>query len=50
VEQNYTGQLAKLIRQEIGIECHDSILKYDGRQLSGYEIYTQVKKEVPSYA
>lgn len=46
VEQNYTGQLAKLIRQETGIACHNSILKYDGRQMSGYEIYSRMKEEV----
>ncbi|SET09221.1 2-oxoglutarate ferredoxin oxidoreductase subunit alpha [Natronincola peptidivorans] len=46
VEQNYTGQLAKLIRQETGIPCQKSILKYDGRQMSGYEIYKRVKEEV----
>lgn len=46
VEQNYTGQLAKLIRQETGITCHNSILKYDGRQLSGYEIYEKIKRKV----
>ena len=38
VEQNATGQLASLIREQTGIECHKSILKYDGRQISGEEI------------
>ena len=42
VEQNATGQLASLIREETGIECHKSILKYDGRQISGEEIVKQV--------
>lgn len=46
VEQNYTGQLAKLIRQETSIPCEKSILKYDGRQLSPVEIYRRVKEEV----
>ena len=46
VEQNYTGQLAKLIRQTTGIAMYKSILKYDGRQISGHEIYTRVKSEV----
>ncbi|TCK97779.1 2-oxoglutarate ferredoxin oxidoreductase subunit alpha [Natranaerovirga hydrolytica] len=46
VEQNFTGQLGKLIRQETGIHCQKSILKYDGRQLSGEEIYNRVIKEV----
>ena len=34
VEQNATAQLAKLIRMETGLTCTDSVLKYDGRQLS----------------
>ncbi|MBC2581638.1 2-oxoacid:acceptor oxidoreductase subunit alpha [Clostridium sp. DJ247] len=46
VEQNYTGQLAKLIRQETGIKMDKSILKYDGRQISAYEIYSEFRKEV----
>ena len=46
VEQNYTGQLAKLISQETQIKCHKSILKYDGRQLNGQEIYSRMKDEV----
>lgn len=46
VEQNFTGQLAKLIRMETGIGVTNSILKYDGRQLSSYEIYSRVKGEV----
>lgn len=43
VEQNFNGQLAKLIRMETGIAMTGSILKYDGRQLSSYEIYSKVK-------
>lgn len=46
VEQNYTGQLAKLIRQETGISMDHSILNYDGRQLCARTIYERVKKEV----
>jgi len=46
VEHNYTGQLAKLIRQETGIKCSKSILKYDGRQLSSYDLCQRIKKEV----
>lgn len=43
VEQNFNGQLAKLIRMETGIAMTNSILKYDGRQLSSQEIYDRVK-------
>lgn len=46
VEQNYTGQLAKLIRQETGIKMDKSILKYDGRQISALEICNELRKEV----
>lgn len=46
VEQNYTGQLGKLIAQETGIMMNKSILKYDGRQLNPVEIYSRVKSEV----
>lgn len=44
VEQNATGQLAGLIREQTGITCNASVLKYDGRQLSGEEIAEQIRK------
>jgi 2-oxoglutarate/2-oxoacid ferredoxin oxidoreductase subunit alpha len=44
VEQNATGQIAKLIREQTGIMCTSSILKYDGRQISGEQIAAQVLK------
>ncbi len=34
VEQNATGQLASVIREQTGIICTKSILKYDGRPFS----------------
>lgn len=46
VEQNYTGQLGKLIRMETSIKMDESILKYDGRQISFREIVERFKKEV----
>lgn len=45
VEQNFTGQLGKLVAQETGILMDYSILKYDGRQIIGSEIADKVKKE-----
>ena len=45
VEQNYTGQFGKLVTQETGILMTGSILKYDGRQITGYEILNKVIKE-----
>lgn len=44
VEQNATGQLARLIREVTGIKCNESILKYDGRQISGEEIVEELLK------
>lgn len=35
VEGNYTGQLAKVIRMDTGIEIPQSILKYDGEAFTG---------------
>ncbi len=46
VEQNYTGQLGLLIREQTGIGMHSSILKYDGRQLTGAQIAQRVEKEI----
>ncbi|MBK5254091.1 MAG: 2-oxoacid:acceptor oxidoreductase subunit alpha [Peptostreptococcaceae bacterium] len=46
VEQNATGQLADLIREQTGISCDSNILKYDGRQISGEEITERILKEV----
>lgn len=45
VEQNYLGQLGKLITQETGILMNGSILKYDGRQLNGEDILDALEKE-----
>lgn len=44
VEMNYTGQLAKFIRQETGIVCNKSVLKYDGGQISPSEIVKRVSE------
>lgn len=46
VEQNSTGQLDSLIREEMLIKCNHKILKYDGRAFSGEEIYARLKEEV----
>ncbi len=44
VEQNATGQFAGLVRETTGITCTDSILKYDGRQITGEEIVDGILK------
>lgn len=45
VEQNYSGQLASVICEVTGIKTDVSVLKYDGRQLSGEEIAERIRKE-----
>lgn len=42
VEQNFSGQLGKLILRETGIAMTDSVLKYDGRPISSDEVVEQV--------
>jgi 2-oxoglutarate ferredoxin oxidoreductase subunit alpha len=42
VEQNATGQMAGLIREYTGIVCNESILRYDGRQITGEEIAERI--------
>ena len=46
VEQNATGQLALLIRQEALIACTHSILRYDGRPMSGQYISNRVREVI----
>jgi len=46
IEQNATGQLDSLIKEEALIRCSHKILKYDGRAFSGVEIYNRLKEEV----
>ena len=43
VEQNATGQLALLIRAQTSMVCTSSILKYDGRQITGEEIVERIR-------
>lgn len=45
VENNFTGQMASLIRRETGIKVSGNILKFDGRPLSPSHIVEAVKKE-----
>ncbi len=44
VEQNATGQFAGLVREHAGVVCTGSILKYDGRQMTGGEIADRLGK------
>lgn len=42
IENNYSGQLAGLIRERTGIDITDKFLKYDGRPIHPEEIITYV--------
>ena len=44
VEANHTGQLGKVIKQNMGIEPDYYILKYTGRAMTSTEIYDALKK------
>ena len=46
VENNATGQLARLIRSETGKKVTGSILKFDGRPFSSALITRELKKEI----
>jgi 2-oxoglutarate/2-oxoacid ferredoxin oxidoreductase subunit alpha len=45
VENNATGQLARLIRAEIGYDVNGRILKFDGRPITPVSIVGAVKEE-----
>ena len=44
VENNATGQLAKLIYAEIGIKTNAQILKFDGRSFCANEIIEKLEQ------
>ncbi len=46
IENNKTGQLGELIRQETGIEIKNKLLKYDGRPFFREEIVGEIIKMV----
>jgi len=46
VENNFSGQLAHLIRAETGLAAHKKILKYDGRPFYSSQIIKEVAREV----
>jgi 2-oxoglutarate ferredoxin oxidoreductase subunit alpha len=48
VEQNYTSQLARLLRMTTGIEVDGTLNKYDGRPFAPEEIAAGLGKEVAS--
>jgi 2-oxoglutarate/2-oxoacid ferredoxin oxidoreductase subunit alpha len=44
IEQNATGQLAQLIRENTGIQMDESYLKYDGRPMASEDIVKKLKE------
>lgn len=46
VEQNYTGQLARLLRMTTGIQADQNICKWDGRKITPDQIVAAVKEEL----
>jgi 2-oxoglutarate ferredoxin oxidoreductase subunit alpha len=44
IENNFTSQMARLIRMETGIHIQDKILKYDGEPFVPSEVLAQIKK------
>ena len=44
VEQNATSQFARLVRMETGLSVDYHINKYDGRQMTGRWVITQLKE------
>jgi 2-oxoglutarate ferredoxin oxidoreductase subunit alpha len=43
VENNFTGQMANLIRQQTGIAC-SKVVKYNGAPFSPMELYQRLKE------
>src|SRR2546428_8172646 len=46
VENNYSGQMAGLIRERTGIAIDSKVVKFDGRPFSQNEVYKGVKNDV----
>ncbi|MEM0127741.1 MAG: 2-oxoacid:ferredoxin oxidoreductase subunit alpha [Thermoplasmatales archaeon] len=44
IENNYTGQLSSLVRQNCGIVVNDFLLKYNGRHITDDEVYNGIKR------
>ncbi|MDO8473744.1 MAG: transketolase C-terminal domain-containing protein, partial [Dehalococcoidia bacterium] len=49
VENNATGQMAKLIRSETGIAVSGGVNKFDGRPFSSDEIFAAIVKEASKW-
>ncbi len=49
IENNFTGQLAQVIRMMTGIDMPEKILKYDGRPFAGDEIAAKVRERAMAH-
>jgi 2-oxoglutarate ferredoxin oxidoreductase subunit alpha len=49
IENNYTGQLALVIRMMTGLHIEEKILKYDGRPFVGNQIAQKVREGVMAH-
>ena len=48
VEENYSGQLGSLIREQTGVRIEQRILKFDGRPFSEDELVRELSKVLAS--
>lgn len=46
IENNFSGQLGRLIKEKTGIDLPNQILKYDGRPFDAPELYTKLREFV----
>ena len=46
IENNYSGQLGAIIREQTGIAMDYKVLKYNGRSFSQNEVYEGVKEAI----
>jgi len=44
VELNFSGQFAQLLREQTGRECDHLVVKYNGRPISGQELYRALQR------
>ncbi len=50
IENNYSGQLAEIIREKTGIQVNFRILKYNGRPITTTEVYGALKNVLQGQA
>jgi len=49
VEENYSGQLGDLIREQTGIEVGQRLVKYDGRPFSEEELLEALRTALKTH-